>query len=314
MTALNDLVRKLKHAVTGTSDSPRDAKRFQWEPAPAIPAPAPTALREAGPRDVAAAPSGAGPSWKRAGAELPSVVGGSIPADIADFATVYKGAAVHAPSHEYGVDRVGGMLEHKSLAGLDKGVKASAVLAALDAAGVSIRDVIHDGLLRYKALVAFEAAKELELHQLRPRNERRIEELKDASEGFQKKKQAEIDALTRESAAALASLTRLKTRQRAEEERFHRTVSLFVEPLPARVIPMTPKPSEALLAPAAETKPDLKLVAPIPPAQPKPAGEMTLPIIKVEPGGKLEAPAAPEAKPAEGAPAAGAPDKQEVKS
>jgi hypothetical protein len=45
-------------------------------------------------------------------------------------------------------------------------VKASAVLAALDAAGVSIEDVIHDGMLRYKALVAFEAAKELELQQV----------------------------------------------------------------------------------------------------------------------------------------------------
>ena len=172
MSGLNDLVRKLKHAVTGADEAPRAAKPFDWEPAAAMPAPAPI-LKEAPSREAreaaAAAPA---QGWKRGGggaAELPSVVGGSIPADVADFATVYKGAAVHAPQHEYGVDRVAGMLEHKSLAGLDKSVKASAVLAALDAAGVSVKDVIHDGLLRYKALVAFEAAKELELHQLRPR-------------------------------------------------------------------------------------------------------------------------------------------------
>jgi len=269
MSGLNDLVRKLKHAVTGADEAPRPAKPFDWEPAAAMPAPAPI-LKEAPSREAreaaAAAPA---QGWKRGGAgatELPSVVGGSIPADVADFATVYKGAAVHAPQHEYGVDRVAGMLEHKSLAGLDKSVKASAVLAALDAAGVSIKDVIHDGLLRYKALVAFEAAKELELHQLRPRNERRGEELKAASEGFRKKKQAEIDALSRESAAAQASLTRLKTRQRAEEERFHRTLTLFVEPLPARVIPMPAKPAEAAApaaqAPLPEAKPELKLLAP----------------------------------------------------
>jgi len=275
MSGLNDLVRKLKHAVTGADEAPRPAKPFDWEPAAAMPAPAPI-LKEAPSREAreaaAAAPA---QGWKRGGAgaaELPSVVGGSIPADVADFATVYKGAAVHAPQHEYGVDRVAGMLEHKSLAGLDKSVKASAVLAALDAAGVSVKDVIHDGLLRYKALVAFEAAKELELHQLRPRNERRGEELKAASEGFRKKKQAEIDALSRESAAAQASLTRLKTRQRAEEERFHRTLTLFVEPLPARVIPMPAKPAEVAPPAPAETKPELKLLAP------QPVADQTLPV------------------------------------
>jgi hypothetical protein len=313
MTALNDLVRKIKNAVTGSDEAPARAKPFDWEPAAAIPAPAPT-LREAGPRELAPLPSGTPGSWKRGGSELPSLVGGSIPADVADFATVYKGAAVQAPGHEYGVDRVGTMLEHKSLAGLDKGVKASAVLAALDAAGVSIKDVIHDGLLRYKALVAFEAAKELELHQVRPRNERRVEELQAASEGFQKRKQAEIDALTRESAGAMASLTRLKTRQRAEEERFHRTVSLFVEPLPARVIAMTPKPAESVPAPGAETKPELKLVSPIPPAQPKPLGDPTV-AIRTEPA--KVASGEPKAEPPAGEPATKpgeAPAKEEVKS
>ena len=294
MSALNDLVRKFKKAVTGVEEAEPDTRPFQWEPAPAVPAPAPAARKEEGPREMAPAPSGAPLSWKRAASEVSSVVGAPIPADVADFATVYKGASVQAPSHGYGIERIAGMLAHKSLAGLDKSVKASAVLAALDAASVSVHDVIHDGLSRYKALVAFEAAKDLELHQLRPRNERRIEELKAASEAFQKKKHAEIDALTRESAGAVASLTRLKTRQRGEEERFHRTISLFVEPLPARVITMTPKPVEPPAAPPAEAKPELKLVAPIVPAVPKTADEPTL-VTRAEPP-KADPPAA-ETKP-----------------
>jgi hypothetical protein len=159
------------------------------------------------------------------------------------------------------------MLAHGSLAGLDTSVKASAVLAALDAAGVSIEDVVHDGRLRYKALVAFEAAKELELQQVRPRNERRVKELRAEVAAFEKEKQAEIDALTRESAAAVNALTRLQTRQRAEEERFQRTISLFVEPLPGRVLPIAARPAESA-APAAEAKSELKLVAPTPPAPP----------------------------------------------
>jgi hypothetical protein len=272
MSALNDLVRKVKKAVGG-EESPRDSKPFEWEPAPALPVKSPTVVEE-GPREAEPAAS-VPPSWKRAAAEPSSVIGASIPADVADFATVYKGASVQVPSHGYGVDRVAGMLEHKSLAGLDKAVKASAVLAGLDAAGVSIDDVVHDALLRYKALIAFEAAKELELHQVRMRNQRRIEELQRASEGLQKEKNAEIDALSRESGAAAASLTRLKTRQRAAEERFYHTVALFVEPLPARVIPMPPKAAETP-APA-PAPPELKLVTGTASAEAPPAPTETKP-------------------------------------
>ena len=214
--------------------TPRSAAAKAVEPTPAA------AGSQAGGR-LLATPGGGGLS----------VIGSGIPADVADFAIVYKGAAVQAPSHGYGVDRIAGMLAHESLAGLDKSVKASAVLAALDAAGVAVEDVVHDGLLRYKALVAFEAAKELELQQVRPRSERRIGELRAAVAAFEKEKQAEIDALTRESAAAVNTLTRLQTRQRAEEERFHRTLSLFVEPMPARVIPMASRPAEGAPAPGA---------------------------------------------------------------
>jgi hypothetical protein len=269
--SLNDLVRKMKKAVTG-DESSRDGKPFEWEPAPLAPVPAAAAVKDEAPPETEAAPA-VPASWKRDPAEASSVVGASIPADVADFAIVYKGAAVQVPAHGYGVDRVAGMLEHKSLAGLDKTVKASAVLAGLDAAGVAIDDVVHDALLRYKALVAFEAAKELELHQVRVRNQRRVEELQRASEEFQKEKNAEIDALARESAAAAASLTRLKTRQRAEEERFYHTVSPFMEPLPARVIPMPPKPAEALPPAPASEAPDLKLVPAPAAAPPPPAAE-----------------------------------------
>jgi hypothetical protein len=283
MSALNDLMRKFKRAAAPTQPTSNGKEAFDWEPERVMPARAPKRREsrhqeeDATPREPAPVVSTPAPTWKATPSEPSSVVGGTIPADVADFATVYKGASVQAPAHGYGVDRVGDMLAHKSLAGLDKTVRASAVLAALDAAGVAIAEVIHDGLLRYKALVAFEAAKELELHQVRPRNERRVGELKAAVESFQKAKQAEIDALTRESGAAAAALTRLETRQRAEEERFHRTVSLFVEPMPARVIPMAPPvsapapvapgaPRTGEGGPPAEAKPsELKLVTPAAP-------------------------------------------------
>lgn len=294
--SVSDLVRKFKRAATDPEAPPVVKKSFDWEPDRAMPQPRSSSTKAVEP--TPAAPKPAAVPWQKPTGEPSSVIGTGIPADVSDFAIVYKGASVQAPSHGYGVDRIAGMLAHESLAGMDKSVKASAVLAALDAAGVSIADVIHDGLLRYKALVAFEAAKELELQQVRPGNERRVEALRAKVAAFEKEKQAEIDALTREAAAAVNTLTRLQTRQRAEEERFHRTVSLFVEPLPARVIPMGSRPAEtaapAASAPAVEAKSELKLVAPIPPAPAAPAAE---------------------AKPAEKAPAApGEPSKDEAKS
>ena len=298
--SVSDLVRKFKRTATVPEAPPPARNSFDWEPEKVMPTPRSSSSKAPEPAPAAPKPAAAAsrqpqpPPPPRPAAEPTSVIGTGIPADVADFAIVYKGASVQAPLHGYGVDRIAGMLEHQSLAGLDKNVKASAVLAALDAAGVSIEDVIHDGVLRYKALVAFEAAKELELQQVRPRNQRKVEELKAKVAAFQKEKQAEIDALAREAAAAVNTLTRLQTRQRAEEERFHRTVSLFVEPLSGRVIPMTSAPAPAP-TPTPETKPELKLVAPaVPVAEAKPA----------------------ETKPAENpaAPVASEPGKDEAKS
>ena len=287
--SVSDLVRKFKRAATDPEAPPVVKKSFDWEPEKAMPTPRSSSSKAAEP--APAAPKPAAVTWQqqRPASEPSSVIGTGIPADVSDFAVVYKGASVQAPSHGYGVDRIAGMLAHGSLAGLDKSVKANAVLAALDAAGVSIDDVIHDGLLRYKALVAFEAAKELELQQVRPRNERRVDELRAKVAAFEKEKQAEIDTLSREAAAAVNTLTRLQTRQRAEEDRFHRTVSLFVEAMPARVIPMASRPAEPaapVAAPAPEAKSELKLVAPVPPAPAadvKPA-EKAPPAAPAEPG------------------------------
>jgi hypothetical protein len=280
----------VRRAVTGQQEAPAatGTNGFAWEPAVA---PAPV-RNGAVPATEPASALGTSVRWKKPAEPASGLLGGGIPADVPDFATVYKGAGVQPPEHGYGVDRVGQMLNHKSLAGLDRSVKASAVLAALDAAGVRIQEAVHDAYLRYKALLAFEAAKDFELTGIGPRNEHRIADLEKEIEAYQERRNDEIEALIRETNQAIAGLTRLKTRTRAEQERFHRAIALFVEPLPARVIPMTPKATldesvaSALKTDASPAAPDLKLV---PPAQPAAA-----PAVPAEPevgeGGAPEAP------------------------
>jgi len=261
MSAFNVLVRKFRSAVSGSPPLVEPAPRlFNWETFPAQPAGASPSIPVSG--SVAALPSS--PPRAITPERASSVVGSAIPADVEDFDTVYRGAGVTEPEHGYGVDLVGQMLDHSSLAQLDRPVKAKAVLAALDAAGVAIQDVIHDAVLRFRALIAFEAAKELETSDIGPRNQARIEHLEREIEAFRAEKSAEIAERVRETSAAKQTLERLRMRARAEQDRYSRAVSLFVESLPAEAIPMTPPAAEAIpVTPAPEAatpSPELKLV------------------------------------------------------
>jgi hypothetical protein len=148
------------------------------------------------------------------------------------------------------VDKVGEMLESKRLAPLGREVKAQAVMAALEAAQVSLRDVIQDGVLRDKALDAFEAAKEHELGGLKGQSEQRIQAIKDEIDEFLRQKNAEIEELKRAVDGAGSALTQLRTRKQREEERIHAVVAHFVE---AADNPITTRGTGAAAPPA---KPD----------------------------------------------------------
>ena len=181
-------------------------------------------------------------------AEPRPVDSSQVPAD-ADFSAVYQEAGIELPLHGYGVDKVGEMLESKRLAPLGREVKAQAVMAALEAAQVSLRDVIQDAVLRDKALDAFEAAKENELGGLKAQSEQRIQAIKDEIDGFLRQKNGEIEELKRAVDSAGSALTNLKTRKQREEDRIHTVVAHFVEsadnPITARGAGAPSKPDPA---------------------------------------------------------------------
>ena len=161
-------------------------------------------------------------------AEPRSLESSQVPAN-ADFSAVYQEAGIELPLHGYGVDKVGEMLESKRLGSLGREVKAQAVMAALEAAQVSLRDVIQDAVLRDKALDSFEAAKEHELGGLKTQSEQRIQAIKDEIDSFLREKNAEIEELRRAVDAAGSALGQLKSRKQREEDRIHAVVAHFVE-------------------------------------------------------------------------------------
>jgi hypothetical protein len=150
--------------------------------------------------------------------------------EIEDFGAVYAEAGVTLPDHGYGVDKVGEMLQGKRLSSLARDVRATAVLAALEAAQVDVKDVISDAVRRDKALDAFEAAKERELHALRAKNEERVRALRQEMEALLTKINAEIERLKAGAETAEKAFAQLQIRKRREEERLHEVVANFVEP------------------------------------------------------------------------------------
>jgi len=159
----------------------------------------------------------------------PRIVRSAVAASVDSFEAVYDEAGIQLPAHKYGVDKVCEMLESKRLASLGREVKATAVLAALEAAQVPIRDVIQDAVLRDKALDDFEAAKQDEVQELKTRSEARVAAIKDEIDTFLREKNAEIEGLKKAAEAADQAFVELQARKRKEEDRLHDVVSHFIE-------------------------------------------------------------------------------------
>ena len=152
-----------------------------------------------------------------------------VAADVADFGAVYQEAGIELPLHGYGIDKVAEMLESKRLATLQREVKATAVLAALEAASVPIHDVIQDAVVRDQALDAFEAAKAHEVQEIQAQSGARIEAIKNEIESFLKAKNTEMEGLKQGKEAADRAFLALQARKRKEEQRLFDLVAHFIE-------------------------------------------------------------------------------------
>jgi hypothetical protein len=159
----------------------------------------------------------------------PRVARSSVAASVDGFEAVYDDAGIALPPHKYGVDKVSEMLESKRLSSLGRDVKATAVLAALEAAQVPIREVIQDAVMRDKALDDFEAAKEAEVKDLKAKSEARIAAIKDEIDALLREKNAEIEGLKKAAEDAERAFVELQARKRKEEDRLHEVVSHFIE-------------------------------------------------------------------------------------
>ena len=87
----------------------------------------------------------------------------------ASFDEIYTLADIRAPEHGYTIFKVGQMLTSEHLRGLPPKVKASSILVALEAAGVTVDQVVQDAVRRDRALDAYERAQQKSVEDLEAR-------------------------------------------------------------------------------------------------------------------------------------------------
>jgi hypothetical protein len=227
MSKLSELVSKGVRLIVVDPDAERAAAEAFAEDVPAAAAPPPPPARStpaggrAAGRQVPADVAQAAPPRRVARSE--------VPAAVEDFSAVYKEAGISLPPHGYGIERVSEMLAGKRLAALGREVRATAVLAALEAARVDVQDVIEDGIRRDKALDAFEAAKEREMVERKAHNEQRMQSLRKDLDELLRKINAEIEKLKQESTQVETEFAHLQVRKRQEEQRLFDVIAHFVE-------------------------------------------------------------------------------------
>ncbi len=157
-----------------------------------------------------------------------------------DFEAAYAEAGITVPAHGYGVERIAEMLRNPRLAALPEGVKVAAVLAALDAAGVAVGDVVADAEARLGALDAIESASEAEAARARAHGDARVRAVQEEIDAFLKARQAEIAALQERTEQAEDDLRVLRTRKQREEQRLREIVSPFREGGPVHTVVPAP--------------------------------------------------------------------------
>ena len=161
-------------------------------------------------------------------ASRPPLTRSTVPLDVADWNAVYREAGVHPPPHGYGVDRVAEMLETKRFGSLDRETKRKAILVALEAADVSIRDVVQDAVIRDHALEAFETLKQREVEELKGRTEGRIQTIKQELETMLRESNSELERLKRATEESIRAFAQFHDRKRQEEDRLREVLSHFV--------------------------------------------------------------------------------------
>ena len=135
---------------------------------------------------------------------LPEESAASSPIELLPMEDIYRAAGILNPRKGYSINKVIEMLHSEHLRGASKEMKRASVLMALDAAGISVDEVLQDARLRQEAIDTYEAQQRKEFEALLARKaEENIQiqaELERVKARYGERLRRNLDGMAREKA------------------------------------------------------------------------------------------------------------------
>jgi hypothetical protein len=161
----------------------------------------------------------------------------SVPrGDLLAYEDIYRAAGILSPGSGYGIHKVVEMLNSERIRDLSKDIKRASVLMALDAAGISVDDMLTDATRRQSALNSYEGAQKKQLEDFETRkaqeNARIEEEIEKIRAHYAQRVQNNLDQVTKEKDA----LRNWQNAMQSESQRIAEVIELCgKQPAPARL-------------------------------------------------------------------------------
>ena len=155
--------------------------------------------------------------------------------DLLSYEDIYRAAGIMSPGSGYGIHKVVDMMNSERLRDLSQEVKRSSVLMALDAAGISVDDLLTDAKRRQNALNAYESGQRKQFEDFEARkaqeNTRIEEEMEKIRAHYAQRVQANLDQVAKEKDA----LRNWQMAMPHESQRIAEVIELCgKQPVPAR--------------------------------------------------------------------------------
>ena len=145
---------------------------------------------------------------------------------------IYRSAQIVAAAHGYTVLKVAEMLQSEHIRSLPSEVKRKSILVALDAAGVTVNEIVEDAVRRDRALDTYERVLQKNLEELRSQKDAENAQLEEEIARRQAELRARIERNHQEVSREVESLRAWQVRKQNEEQRSAEAVSHFVSENP----------------------------------------------------------------------------------
>jgi hypothetical protein len=153
--------------------------------------------------------------------------------DLQSMEDIYRSAGIMNPRMGYSVSKVVEMLNSDHIRGLSNDAKRAAVLMALDAAGISIEEVLRDAALRKDALSAYEAGQRKQFEEYWARKIEGNSQIQSEMDRVTAQYLERINRTLEEVAEEKSAFARWQTMKQREAEQISEAVGLCSKPSPS---------------------------------------------------------------------------------